>query len=77
MKNDGHAVGWCSDTEAMIGMYLHAAVMSAPPTSALDGKLTSSRNQCPTDNRTGQSRVQSSPCTSNRRMQEPQEGQYQ
>jgi len=22
MKKDGHAVGWCSDTEAMIGMYL-------------------------------------------------------
>ena len=22
MKNDGQAVGWCSDTDAMIGIYL-------------------------------------------------------
>lgn len=76
MKNEGHAVGWCSDTEAIIGMYLQGAeVMSTTLVGALDDKLTSSRNQCPTESRTARSRVQSSPCTSDQRTQEHLEGQ--
>ena len=31
MKKLGHAVGWCSETEAMIGMYLKRADSEARP----------------------------------------------
>jgi hypothetical protein len=30
IKNEGHAVGWCSETEAIIGIYLRKGMKRIP-----------------------------------------------
>lgn len=62
-KNDGQAVGWCSETEAMMGTARSRMISSKRPAGLKGSTEThcgSWRSPCPTDCRIVRSREQSS-----------------
>ena len=79
MKKDGHAVGWCSETEAMMGMYLVWFGLHQQDDGGVgkSRKLTFWRSLYPRGNRNDQSKEQSNLCMSILQRQVCQESQQQ